>query len=211
MATFVSDTFTGSDGTQLTSHTGEAGATWTLATGGADKLALASNRLSCAGTGYSEALAYASGAPATAEYDVQFVYRINTSVPADSYDGVEGRYQTSGGNNYLVSYETFFGRWKLSRNGTSLGTYTQTLTPGTDYTVKLEIRDAAKKVFIDGTERISSADNTVTAAGKVAVRTYGTNSLNITIDTLTATDAGGAAAASDPPYRPTLPLSLLAM
>ena len=36
--------------------------------------------------------------------------------------------------------------------------------------MKLEIRDATKKVFIDGVERISSSDNTISAAGKAAIR-----------------------------------------
>src|SRR5207253_2474083 len=58
----------------------------------------------------------------------------------------------------------------VSGTQTELGSYHQVLVAGTTYHMKLEIRDAAKKVFIDGVERISSSDNTITAAGKAAIR-----------------------------------------
>ena len=46
------------------------------------------------------------------------------------------------------------------------------LVNGTTSHLKLEIRDATKKFFIDGVERISSSDNAITAAGKAAIRYY---------------------------------------
>ncbi len=46
---------------------------------------------------------------------------------------------------------------------TELGAYDATLANGT--VIKLEIRNAAKKVYVNGVERISSADNALTSAG----------------------------------------------
>ena len=62
--------------------------------------------------------------------------------------------------------------------------------------MKLEIRDAAKKVFIDGVERISSTDNAITAAGKAAIRYYnsdwGFGTTGKAIDNFVATNTNGS-------------------
>lgn len=197
MAVFVSDTFTDADATLLTAHTGEAGAVWTLHTGNGNRLTTSGNRLACASTGYEVVMAYASGAPAGAEYDVEAVFRYAGALPLDAYDGVCGRFVAADGDHYRVVYETFSSnlRWKLlKRSGgtdTSLGTYSQTLAADTDYAVKLEIRDAAKKVYVGGVERISSTDNAEAAAGGVAVYAFSSGD-GTRLDTLAATDAGGS-------------------
>jgi len=45
---------------------------------------------------------------------------------------------------------------------TQLGTYDANFGTSTDVTLKLEIRTATKKVFVDGIERISSSDDSLT-------------------------------------------------
>lgn len=88
--------------------------------------------------------------------------------------------------------------WRLFKrvagSQTELGTaYSQVLSAGNDYVVKLEIRDATKKVYIDGVERISDSDNPITAAGKVGL--YGfvpaTNSTGMHWADFSAADPAG--------------------
>jgi hypothetical protein len=76
----------------------------------------------------------------------------------------------------------------------TLGTYAGD-SPSTTRAVKLQIRNAAKKVFIDGVERISSADNAITATGNPGLYLRDDFS-GWWIDLWSTTDAGGAAATS---------------
>ena len=166
--TFVRDTMTGSDGTDLTAHTGETGATWAKVAGTTGSIKLTSNR--CKGDSGVVSLYYASGDPASAEYDVEAdLYKVSNT----DYAGVGGRVSTTEETGYFV-WATPGGEWHLVQMlagvATDLGSYAQALADGTTYHVTLEIRDATKKVFIDGVERISSTDNTITAAGKPAIR-----------------------------------------
>ena len=167
---FVSDLMTGSDGTDLTAHTGEIGATWSKVTGVTGVIKLTSNR--CKGDSGGVSLYYASGDPTSAEYDVEAdIYVISST----DYPGIGGRVSTSAETGYFVWHDPS-NEWHLvqmiSGTQTDLGSYSQALVSGTTYHVKLEIRDATKKVFIDGVERISSSDNTITAAGKAAIRYF---------------------------------------
>src|ERR1700675_2708722 len=59
--TFVSDSMTGSDGTDLTAHTGEIGATWAQVTGITGVIKLTSNR--CKGDSGRGSLYYDCGDP----------------------------------------------------------------------------------------------------------------------------------------------------
>jgi len=108
----------------------------------------------------------------TDEYDVTAIYRY---VSDTGSVGIGGRCSTSAATYYYAYFLS--GQWVLVKSDagslTTLGTFATTLTAGTSYTVKLEIRNAAKKLYIDGVERISSTDNTITAAGRVAMRSAG--------------------------------------
>lgn len=165
---FVLDTFTDVNGTDLASHTGEIGATWTKITGDSTGNAwITSNR--AAENGGSHALYEASGTPSSAEYDVTTSWRIVSNLGAP---GFGGRKQSGAITYYIVFWNnTTIELYKvIGASYTLIGSYTFTPTVGNDYTLKLQIRDAAKKVFLDGVERISSTDNAITGAGKVALR-----------------------------------------
>jgi hypothetical protein len=75
---------------------------------------------------------------------------------------------------YYGGYSSGSGNWEIYKvvagSYTSLGTYAQTLTPTTTYAVKFQIRNASKKLFIDGVERISSADNALATIGHRSAR-----------------------------------------
>ena len=165
---FVSDTMTGSDGTDLTAHTGETGATWAKVTGVTGIIKITGNR--CKGDSDGNSLYYASGSPTTAEYDVTADLFQRTDVDEV---GICGRMSTGAHTCYRLWYEHTADRWSLDKvvtgTLTNLGTFTDEWANSTSRAVKLQIRDAAKKAFIDGVERISSANNDITAAGKCGI------------------------------------------
>jgi hypothetical protein len=171
MATFVNDTFTDSDGTDLSAHTGEVGATWAYnGTDNSGTYLITTNRAH-ASAGSSRTAIYASGAPASAEYDVQATITIVAGT--NHISGVAGRMNISTSHYYIAAYHNTADQWELRKSiagvTTILGTWAESLGVGDSRTVKLEIRDAAKKLYVDGIERISSADNAITAAGKAAL------------------------------------------
>jgi hypothetical protein len=71
-------------------------------------------------------------------------------------------------------YNAGTGRWELvkcvSAGCEVLAFYSQTLTVGATYAVRLEIRNAAKKLFVDGIQRASSTDNAITQVGRAGIR-----------------------------------------
>jgi hypothetical protein len=169
---FVTDTFTDTDSTPLGSHTGETGASWTEH--GSYVLAndpfITGNKLRSNVDG-EMALWYASGTPLSAEYDVECEITMVTLGLARKA-GVAGRIAAGANTFYFAWYNDFGSSWELLKMvagaSTLLGTYAVAAGLQT-YTLKLEIRDATKKLFLDGVERISSSDNAIAAAGKAGV------------------------------------------
>lgn len=188
---FVFDSFTDTNGTALDAHTGETGATWTKVVADTTGLGAWLNGGYCMENGGSHGHYEASGTPATAEYDVIVPWFVKTNL---GNSGHLGRKQAGAVTFYgvffsgtdIILYKCVAGTY------TSLGTYTLNPVVGTTYVIKLQIRDAAKKIFIDGVERISSTDNVITGAGKVAIRldnaSYSTNT-GVWAESITADDA----------------------
>jgi hypothetical protein len=191
MAVFVNDTFTESADTDLTSHTGETGAAWSAITSHTTPV-IDSADDNVKGTGTGPRGAYASGVPQSAEYDVDAI--ITLSGGTDDFPGIIGRCSTSASTFYMARYNGPDGAWELYRNVngsfTLLDSWPEALAAGDSRAVKLEIRNATKKVFIAGVERISSTDNTITAAGRAGVRLYAIGGENGRIDNFTAADPG---------------------
>lgn len=192
---FVSDTFTDADGTLLSAHVGEIGATWTQNPASLRTSQIAGNAVRVSSSG-AVSLYYASGLPATAEYDVQATFSVVVTT-GNTFDGIVGRQSVADDTSYCALWnQTAGARWELYRIvagvSTLLGFFAGDDPSGAARIVKLQIRDAAKKVFVDGVERISSADNAIAAAGRAGVRpgtsTAITDASGIRIDTLTATN-----------------------
>lgn len=175
MAAFLTDTFTGTDGTGLTSHTGETGATWTEHTdftASAD-LVIASNRIRSDAAGAAGSFIHASGSPSRADYYVEGILRA-VSLPGTGYAGIGGRCNTSsGGEFYWVVYNLGTTQWELYRFDTIIGTYSQSLSGGTNYTVRLDMSGSRIRVLIDSVVRIDVSNTSITAAGKAMVIGYG--------------------------------------
>lgn len=194
---FVVDSFTDADGTALASHTGETGATWTKHASYTGTYSIQSNR---AYAGSGTGAYYASGTPASAEYDVQATVVVVTLT--DNNQSICARIATGANTLYMARHNRAAGgtnnAWELYKivagTATLLGSYSQALSGGGSYTLLLEIRDAAKKVYIDGVERISSGDNAITAAGLAGVRSSvpASSTTGMHLDDFSATDVAAA-------------------
>jgi hypothetical protein len=195
MATFVDDTFTDTNGTDITLHTGETGATWTAHPSSAGTMQhIDSNALHDQGT--SNNIAYASGTPAGVEYTVSANATWATAV---GFTGLCARMDTSANTFYMyratngTTMELFK---RIAGTFTSLGTATVTALNGTTHDCLFECKDATKKGFHDGVEILSSTDNAITAAGRAGVRGNGSSAtVGAHLNNFTATDIGGGAAA----------------
>lgn len=187
----ANDTFTEAADTSLVSHTSDSGHTWTKDFGNVLTVIAAGDYI--ANTAPTNSSRYSLGVtPASAEYDVQadVVSTIEWS------GGVLGRIDTAADDRYTAVYENSL--WKLWKTDagvtTTLATYSGDSTNGVTRTVKLEIRDATKKVYVGGVERISSTDNAITATGKPGIYWDG-NSTGTQMDNWSSTDAAAASTA----------------
>jgi hypothetical protein len=197
MATYVSDSFTDAAGTDLASHTGEVGATWTRHGIGVASAMLVTdvNRVRVATV---TALYYASGVPASADYEVSADF---TCLSTGTVTGhISGRTSTSVDTRYMVRHGGT--AWQLFSVGagsyTSIGSFTQSLSVGVTYAVKLSLVGTAVKVFIDGVQQISVTNSVATAAGRGGLGATSssnstTNSTGVHIDNFLVADATSAA------------------
>jgi hypothetical protein len=171
MAQFLNDTFSSSD-VQLSSHTGETGATWTriFDSGGTSTKVISGY----ANFSNSAQIWTASGTPAGADYEVSAVTTYQGNLAADFHiTGPAGRLAGTG-DGYFCAWRTDAGQIQLHKvtNGsrTLIGSSNQT-TPssGTNVTLTLRMVGSTISVKKDGTEIISVTDTTYTAAGKAGI------------------------------------------
>ena len=177
--------------TNLTLHVADSLDTWVLHssyTGNGTVVAATDMLKDTAG---NAGLFYTSQDPATAEYDIQMDVTGTSDVM-----GPAGRVQASPVNTaYYILWNNGAGEWRLFKRAagttTTLATYTGDDPNGATITVKLEIRDAAKKAYFGGTERMSSTDNAITGAGRAGLKLSGVTSDRG--DNWSYTNAGAAA------------------
>lgn len=195
----VQDSFTGSNGTAIASHTGEIGATWGEGyLGGAG--VLFNNRLrGNTGGGFSH-FAVSGVVPVTPNYDVEadvFMASIGTTFEA----GVAGRASNASDTSYYRATYSLLGgnaRWELYvfSNGTPflLGFANQTLSANTSYHLKLSMVNSTIRVIVDGVTAITVTDTTVSAGAYSTAYFYdsGTPSDNtgVHLDNFTVTSTG---------------------
>lgn len=168
----VWDSFTDVDGTNLSSHTGEVGATWANITGYApgtpNKIWNGRTYTPTILGGYK-----ASGVPATADYYVEAVVTFLASVAADSV-GICGRVAAAANTMYFGRYGVTAGSWQLFRVvagvATQIGTPVVAAYPSGDKTLRLSMVGTAIKLFVDGVETVSATDANITDAGFAGLR-----------------------------------------
>lgn len=192
MTAFVTDTFTGSAGTTLQTHTGELGATWTKHPAAAQDMVLTNaNKLRGSSTG-NYGLYYASAVPPSSEYAVSCT--VTQVSLLSNPTGICARLDTAAQTCYYAQYggSGALGLFELRKVvagvETSLGQYVQTLGDGNSVTMTLQVYDRAKKLLINGITRVTSSDNTITATGRVGVKgkSQNNNTTGTHIDDLSA-------------------------
>jgi hypothetical protein len=189
----VSDTFTDTDTTVLSSHVGEVGATWTRHVDhpGADTTAtITAGRLHGNGSTSTLSRYYASGVPSNADYDVVGTL-VAVSAVTNDITGIWGRLVTNTDNGYACRYNQSISGFQLlkvvSGSVTTLATYSVSFPPGSSLEAKLEMRGSAIKCYVDGVERMAATDSTFSAAGGAGVMTRAsTATTGIHIDSMYA-------------------------
>lgn len=164
------DAFTDTNGTDLVSHTPDTGTSWTEAADGSGNrnIEVQSNEAAPDATETQTGIWYtAQGTYPSAEYDVLADFPSVGVSPGVA--GLIARW-TDSDNNYTLLVNSNAGDDILivKRDG---GTQTILAQADNDHgspvsDVKFEIRDAAKKAFIGGSEILSTADNAVTSTGE---------------------------------------------
>lgn len=200
MTLVVNDTFTDANATVLTSHTGETGATWTKhSSSGTDNIQVQGNRICLSTGGGDSQFAYASGSPASAEYDVEADYVVVLDSGSQGRPRLLARVDTSAHTWYEVLWEGAFVilNEAIAGSVTQLGAYAIAASGGSIHVLG-QFRNATKKVFIGGVERISDSTNNITAAGKAGVGFVGYNdaSTGIHLDNFQVNDTVVAPPAS---------------
>ena len=175
------DTFTASNGTDLTAHSADTGPAWSEHPNTSNNAAeIQSNKLVSQNS--SASIYYSAFDPATANYGVQVDATYQSANGHTFFLGC--RLSTSANNQYRAYYSS--GSWRLqalwnnAANASELGTWAQTLTSGQTYTVKIVCSGSTIKLFIDGVERVSATDSNVTAKGRPGLSVNGATSSSTT-------------------------------
>ncbi len=200
MSAFLVDTFTDTPGTALEAHVGEVGATWAINTAvnpSASALISDANRVRSNAAGAAGNQFYASGTPSSADYYVEapiFVF----SLPGSGFAGITGRASTTTSDCYFAIYNLGTSAWELwwgaGGSAGTVGSFSQALTLGQEYVLRLDMVGTTIRVLIDGVQRISVTDTHVTAADKAGIIVYGTfsNSTGLHLSGITAVDSSSA-------------------
>ena len=175
MAVFATDSFTDSSGTALESHTPAMGGSWiqVAGSGGAWQIDNANRAMHVSSIASIYKL---SDSPPGAEYDVEADFTFLSDTGSFNAHYLCGRL-IDANNFYYAGYGdegTLAQRWFMGKYQggafTSLGNSTEAFPTGQTRHVLLEIRDATKKLIVDGVTLITSTDNGLTAAGQVGLR-----------------------------------------
>lgn len=176
MADFVVDTFTGTNGAHVDARSGETGATWTrvagIGTDGTDELAITGNELH--GIGGNEALYYASGTPATADYSVEVPIN-HLGVGGNVIIGFMVRMSTDGQNGYRIVLTGFEDELQVYEfvGGTETLIYDEPWT-ASDHTIRVEVEGTELRLYVNDVLKTTETGLNVTDAGRVGVYKYST-------------------------------------
>ena len=208
---FVHDTFTDTDGTALSAHTGEAGATWAAESGFTiANASIISNR---AVSSAVNNLGYASGSPAGTDYTVTGRMRFWTAV---ANAGVLARSRPGTDVGYSFTYDG--GSFKIFKSAsTQLGFVTVALSSGADYDMTIDVSGTSTTAIEGRVQRVSDgfwltsggtwqsgqtdaisvtdSSSPITSPGKAGVWlvTSDGSSTGAAIDQISASDATSAA------------------
>jgi len=197
MAAFYTHLFNGINSLNPNASLSDSGHTWTNMASGAAHAKFWNGRIYNDSTFVGRWITNAT--PPSANYYVEAVIRCITDI---GLMGVFGRGDNaSASNNFYVlilrgDTNVLELRKRVTGTETTLGSYSITPVPGTDYTIRLSMVGTAIKGYLDGVERISVTDSAITAAGfPGAIGDEGTPTTSLHMDSLIA-EAAGALEAS---------------
>lgn len=168
----VIDTFTGASATALTSHTPDAGGSWTTHPSFPSSGAFVSNaNRARPGSGTdSRAQLYWSGTPSSADYSVTADATILTAAGVSQ---ILGRTSTSADTCYFARVVGAFGTLELGKRvggtETIFGSVSHGWSTGTTHGLTLSMSGTTIGLWTSGTLRLSATDSAISAAGKVGL------------------------------------------
>lgn len=165
MATVGQDTFTEGSNTNLEDHTPEVGAAWAVEAATKFLIRAADDDVDH----LNAAIEHARKGDDIGDDDMDVTGVCKCANASARIAGVTGRVASGSFNNCYEAYlngdggavDVFLFK-NVAGTRTQLGTWNGNLTNNTEYPLKLEIRTAAKKVYVDSVERISSSDDSLT-------------------------------------------------
>lgn len=162
VASIANDTFTDVAGTNLTAHTADSGQAWAKNTEVGNGVISASGR---ARGGTAKTRYDLNITPATAEVDIEL------DVTVISLAAAAGIIARSVGNTTRVNffYSSSGQTWNVEDGGGSIVATSAVvpMTVGTPYHIRIECRNATKKIFSNGVQVLSTTSNLITPNGKV--------------------------------------------
>lgn len=172
----ITDTFTDTAGTNVTSHTPDAGGTWTLATGTSGVIT-AAGRVRPGASSATSALHYHSAVPPSADYEVSAdLYQV--TITAGQLAGVLIRYDSAADSGYMARYLHGSAVIQLYRRVsgvfTLLTSSSYTITPTTATRIACQASGTTLYVKIDGSTVITYSDGSpITGAGRAGIAITG--------------------------------------
>ena len=171
---FVLDTFSDANATGLPDHlTGEIGATWVEHSSFSTTVWQIRDNRAVTNNALDTAMAYASGEPPTADYDVVANIRIVSANYTASGTGIAARVSESPVNSMVFfRYGTSGFQCFQTSTGTSLQigvSSAPTLTVGADYQMQLTVIGNTVTGYVNGIS-VCTGTTTVLSAGRVGVR-----------------------------------------
>lgn len=168
MTSFYSDTFTDSDGTDLTAH----GAGWTRNGSVSSNAAIITSNRSRASTANVRIVYYPPGNPADADYSCYGDLYVASNV-ITSRGGLVVRLDATADTFYFLRYDGTLG-WQLGKRVAGTQTINQsvsaTLTVGVSYRMELRINGTTLNMWVDGVQvGLDWSDSSISAAGHPGV------------------------------------------
>lgn len=176
MSTIAQDTFTGTNGTDLSAHSLDVGGSWTEITGFSGVIALNGSGI-CRNTGTTDGAYGVFTVTAVADMDVQADFIPQRGTGAAGNYGVLGRVQSGANTYYWFIYDNPNTRWAIykvvSGSPSLLNSFSGSApSSGNTYTIKGSLRGSTLTLFVNGTQLVTTTDSTITAAGYPGIRLF---------------------------------------
>lgn len=182
-AVLATDSFTGTNGTNVQDHTSDSGATYGVQAGFTGNMTIgASNDIYSTSIGNS-AEYYVSAVPSTADYSVRMDYVVKTH-SSGNYYWITCRQESVNDTYYGAVYTPDLPGWSLEliQSGTTTlyNQYTQTVTDGVTYQIELNCYGSSIDLKVDTVLRASFTDSTLTAVGHAGFGSYSASGIDNT-------------------------------